>query len=406
VNKTPEPFRPDRTCPLDGLRVLDFSRLVAGNMLTLQLADFGAEVIKLEPHTGDPLRHWHEDGVSAYWKVYGRNKKSIRLDLRSADGKALLMKLIPTADVLVESFRPGSMEAAGFGPEQVAQINPRLIFVRLSGFGQTGPYAQRPGFGSLVEAMSGFAAKNGFADKPPALPNLALADMVAGIQGAFAVMVALREAERSGGKGQVIDLSLLEPLHATLGPEAAAWRITGRIPPRSGNRASITAPRNIYATSDGGWLALSASTQAMTERLFRAIGRSELIDDPRFRTNSDRLAHADEVDAIIGDFVSCRTLEENLRFFAEAQATVGPVYDAAGFETDAHVRARGVLVDMEDEELGSIPMHAVVPRLSGTPGALRRRAPKLGEHETEIFASLEVAENEGSAQHMQNERED
>ena len=384
----PTPFRPDQSCPLDGIRVLDFSRLVAGNMLTLQLADFGAEVIKLEPEKGDPLRHWRENGVSAYWKVYGRNKKSLRLDLRDDAGKALLARLVPTAQIFVESFRPGSLEAAGFGPERLAELNPRLVTVRISGFGQTGPYARRPGFGSLVEAMSGFAAKNGFADKPPALPNLALADMVAGIQGAFAVMVALREAERPGGRGQVIDLSLLEPLHATLGPEAAAWRITGQIPPRSGNRASITSPRNVYATANGGWVALSASTQAMTERLFRAIGRPELIDDPRFRTNSDRLAHVEEVDAIIQDFVGRRTLAENLAFFEAAEATVGPVYDASGFENDPHVRGRGVLVEMEDAALGSIPMHAVMPRLSRTPGALRRPAPEIGEHETEILAGL------------------
>jgi crotonobetainyl-CoA:carnitine CoA-transferase CaiB-like acyl-CoA transferase len=385
---TPVPFRPEQSCPLDGLRVLDFSRLVAGNMLTLQLADFGAEVIKLEPASGDPLRAWREDGIAAYWKVYGRNKKSIRLDLRSAEGKALLARLIPTAHVLVESFRPGSMEAAGFGPDSVARLNEKLVFVRISGFGQTGPYAERPGFGSLVEAMSGFAAKNGFADKPPALPNFALADMVAGIQGAFAVMVALREAERPGGKGQVIDLSLLEPLHATLGPEAAAWRITQSIPPRSGNRASITAPRNIYATADRGWVALSASTQAMTERLFRAIGRADMIDDPRFRTNADRLAHVEEVDAVVGAFIGARTLAENLAFFEAAEVTVGPVYDASGFETDPHVRGRGVLVEMADKELGSLPMHDVVPRLSGTPGALRRPAPALGEHEDEILAAL------------------
>ena len=206
----PQPFRPDQPGPLEGLRVLDLSRLVAGNMLSLQLADFGAEVIKLEPESGDPLRHWRENGVPAYWKVYGRNKKSVRLDLRTDAGKALLSRLIPTAHVMIESFRPGSMEAAGFGPEAVARLNPGLIFVRVSGFGQTGPYAQRPGFGSLVEAMSGFAAKNGFDDKPPALPNLALADMIAGIQGAFAVMVALREVELRHGRGQVIDLSLLE----------------------------------------------------------------------------------------------------------------------------------------------------------------------------------------------------
>ncbi len=190
-------------------------------------------------------------------------------------------------------------------------------------------------------------------------------------------------------KGQVIDLSLLEPLHSTLGPDAAAWRITGQIPPRSGNRASITSPRNVYATADGGWVALSASTQAMTERLFRAIGRAELIDDPRFRTNSDRLAHVEEVDAIIQAFVGARTLAENLAFFEAAEATVGPVYDASGFEKDPHVKGRGVLVEMEDAELGSIPMHAVVPRLSGTPGALRRPAPDVGQDEAEILGALE-----------------
>jgi crotonobetainyl-CoA:carnitine CoA-transferase CaiB-like acyl-CoA transferase len=384
----PQRFEP-RPCPLDGLRVLDFSRLVAGNMLTLQLADFGAEVIKLEPDAGDPLRHWKENGVPVYWKVYGRNKKSIRLDLRTDAGKALLRKLIPTAHVLVESFRPGSMEAAGFGPEAVATLNPRLVFVRVSGFGQTGPYAGRPGFGSLVEGMSGFAAKNGFADKPPVLPNMALADMVAGLQGAYAVMIALREAERPGGKGQVIDLSLLEPLHSILGPDAAAWRVTGKIPPRSGNRASITAPRNIYATADGGFVALSASTQAMTERLFNAIGRPELVNDPRFRTNADRLDHVDEVDQIIQDFVGQRTLSDNLAFFAAAEVTVGPVYNAAGFGNDPHVRGRGILMEMEDADMGSIPMHAVVPRLSETPGALRRPAPRLGEHEDEIFGEPE-----------------
>ena len=382
-------FDPGVACPLDGVRVLDFSRLVAGNMLTLQLADFGAEVIKLEPDGGDPLRHWREDGVDAYWKVYGRNKKSVRLDLRKKEGKALLRRLIPAAHMLIESFRPGSLEVAGFGPDEVLRLNPRLVLVRISGFGQTGPYAQRPGFGSLVEAMSGFATKNGFADKPPALPNFALADMIAGVQGAFAAMVALREAERPGGGGQVIDLSLLEPLHSLLGPEAAAWRITGRIPPRSGNQASISAPRNIYATKDGGWVALSASTQGMTERLLRAIGRPELIEDPRFLTNSHRLANVAALDAVIQEFVGQRTLSENLEFFTKTETTVGPVYDASGFELDPHVRERGVLVEMEDRELGSVPMHAVVPRLSGTPGALRRPAPTLGEHEAEVMTMLE-----------------
>lgn len=395
------PFAPGRPCPLDGVRVLDLSRLVCGNMLTLQLADFGAEVIKLEPPEGDPLRHWREAGVSVHWKVYGRNKKSVRLDLRTDEGKALLRRLLPTAHVLVESFRPGVMETAGFGPDQMLAFNPKLVVVRISGFGQTGPYSPRPGFGSLAEAMCGFAAKNGFADKPPALPNMALADMVAGIQGAFAAMVALREAEREGGCGQVVDLSLLEPLHMTLGPDAAVHRLTGRSPLRSGNRVSLTAPRNVYATVDGAWLALSASTQGMTARLFRSLDRPELIEDHRFRTNADRLKHVEELDAIVQDFVGQRTLDSNLAFFAAAQVTVGPVYDAAGFGDDPHVQARGVLVEMEDAELGSVPMHAVCPRFSHTSGALRRPAPDLGQHGEEVLTSLAMEDAGKCSQDLQ-----
>ena len=325
--------------PLEGIRVLDLSRLVAGNMLSLQLADFGADVIKLEPNKGDPLRHWQELGVSTWWKVYSRNKRSMRLDLKTANGKAMLRALVPGAQVLIESFRPGTMEAAGFGPDVLLAINPKLVMVRVSGFGQTGPYSQRPGFGSLIEAMSGFAAKNGFADKPPALPNLALADMVAGLSGAFATMVALRVAEAPGGRGQVVDLSLLEPLHATLGPDAAIHRLTGRSPSRIGNRVSITAPRNVYRTRDDNWIALSASTQDMTARLFGAIGRPDMIEDPRFATNSVQLDNVDELDAIIGEFIAQRDCADNLAYFAQRDVTIGPVYDPAGFAADPHVQA-------------------------------------------------------------------
>ena len=378
--------RPDTTAdgPLAGIRVLDLSRLVAGNMLSLQLADFGADVIKLEPHKGDPLRHWQENGISAWWKVYSRNKRSIRLDLKTAEGTAMLRALAPTAQVLIEGFRPGVMEAAGFAPDVLFALNPKLVMVRISGFGQTGPYAERPGFGSLIEAMSGFAAKNGFADKPPALPNLALADMVAGLSGAFATVMALRVAEQPDGLGQVVDLSLLEPLHATLGPDAAIHRLTGRSPSRSGNRVSITAPRNVYATLDGQWVALSASTQDMAARLFRVIGREDMIADPRFATNSARLDNVDEVDAIIGAFIGARDLADSLAFFQEAQVTVGPVYDPAGFAEDRHVIGRGVLVEVDDPEVGSIPMHAPFPRLSRTPGRIRTLAPALGQDEPDV----------------------
>jgi len=382
------PYQPQQACPLDGIRVLDLSRLIAGNMLSLQLADFGAEVIKLEPEAGDPLRHWRQKGVSAYWKVYGRNKKSVRLDLKSDKGKQVFRRLLATAQILVESFRPGVMEALGFGPDAVLAVNPRIVMVRISGWGQTGPYRERPGFGALVEAASGFAAKNGFADKPPVLPNMALADMVAGLSGAFATMVALRAAEQPGGKGQVIDLSLLEPLHSILGPDAALHRLTGVVMPRSGNHASITAPRNIYATSDGGWVALAASTEGMVQKLFAAIGRPELYDDPRFRTNDARLAHVDAIDEIVQAFIATRTVAGNVAFFAKAGVTVGPVYDSASFAHDPHIAAREVLLEMPDADMGTVPMHNVVPRLSGTPGAIRMPAPQLGEHEAEILGPL------------------
>jgi formyl-CoA transferase len=264
-------------------------------------------------------------------------------------------------------------------------LNPRLVIVKISGFGQTGPYADRPGFGSLVEAMSGFAAKNGFADKPPALPNMALADMVAGLSGAFAAMMALRVAERPGGAGQVIDLSLLEPLHAILGPDAAAYHLTGRPASRVGNRVSIAAPRNVYPTRDEQWLALSASTQEMADRLFQAIGKPGLVDDPRFRENADRLEHVDELDAILGAVILSRDLEDNLAFFGAADVTVAPVYDTADFGRDPHVVAREILVELDDLDGLPVLMHQPFPRLSLTPGSIRRAAPRLGQDEAELL---------------------
>lgn len=390
-------FEPDAACPLDGVRVLDLSRLVAGNMLSLQLADFGAEVIKIEePGSGDTLRHWkeygagHPDGVSAYWKVYARNKKSLTLDLRQAEAIELLLRLVETADVFIESFRPGTLEKMGLGPQQLLMRCPKLVVVRVSGWGQTGPYRDRPGFGSLVEAMSGYAAKNGFADQPPTLPNMALADMVAGLQGAFATMVALRAASGVNGRGQVVDLSLLEPLQSILGPDAAVYQITGQAPSRVGNRTGITAPRNIYRCADGAYLALSASIQKMVERLFQAIGRPALTADPRFLTSADRLIHVDELDAIIQDHVGRYSLAENLAHFREREVTVGPVYDIVQLCRDEHVVERGILIQVPDRQTGTLAMHNIVPRLSEQPGRLRRPAPELGEHNAQILAQINV----------------
>jgi crotonobetainyl-CoA:carnitine CoA-transferase CaiB-like acyl-CoA transferase len=383
-----EEFEPGRPGPLDGVRVLDFSRLVAGNMLTLQLADFGAEVVKVEtPGRGDTLRDWREAGVSVHWKVYARNKKSVTLNLKAPEAPGIILDLVPHFDVLVESFRFGYLERLGVGPDALREKNPRLVIVRVSGFGQTGPYRRRPGFGTLVEAMSGFASRNGFEDREPVLPPLAMADMIAGLSGAMATIVAVRHVER-GGQGQVIDVSLLDSIFSILGPEAAIHRLSGRVRKRVGSASESTSPRNVYATRDGGWVAISASTQAMTERLFRAIGRGDLNDDPNFKTNAARIKRRDEVDAIVGGFIRERTLTEAIRFFEEAGVTAAPVYDIAQFLEDPHVQERGIVVEAPDAEMGRVPMHAVVPRLGGTPGGLRIPAPAIGQHNREIYGRI------------------
>lgn len=367
--------------PLAGIRVLDLSRLMAGNMLTLQLADFGADVIKVESEHGDTLRDWKNGGKSIWWKVYARNKRSICLDLKNRDDVEKLLALVPQAQVLVESFKSGGLESYGLSPEVLHQANPKLVIVRISGWGQTGPYAARPGFGTLVEAFSGFAEKNGFPDKPPALPNLGLADMIAGLSGAFATLAAVREVEVNGGPGQVVDLSLLEPMLGILGPDAGIYQHTGQLPRRMGNRAEVAAPRNAYLCSDGRWMVMSGSTQRMAARILKAVGAPELVDDPRFADNAARLANIDELDRVIGGFVEQHTLEENLAHFGALDVTVGPVLSVDQLMQDRHVTERQVLVDVPDAQLGSVTMHNVFPRLSRTPGSIRTPAPQLGEHQ-------------------------
>jgi crotonobetainyl-CoA:carnitine CoA-transferase CaiB-like acyl-CoA transferase len=381
-------FDPTAPAPLDGIRVVDLSRLVAGNMVSLQLADQGAEVIKIEdPKVGDPLRAWRVKGLSLHWKVYARNKKSLAINLRPQAGRDALLDLLATSQVLIENYRPGTLEQMGLGPDVLHARNPGLIIVRITGFGQDGPYRDRPGFGTLVEAMSGFASKNGFEDRPPVLPPLAMADMVSGLYGAYAVMVALRVVER-GGKGQTIDLPLLEPMISVLGPDAATYRVSGEKPRRTGSRSLTTSPRNVYGTSDGRFVAISASIQAMAERLFRAIGRADMIDDPRFRTNTDRVHNIDECDGIVAAWIAERTLAENMAVFEAAEVTATPIYEIDQLLDDPHVQARGVLVEAPDEEAGSVLMHNIIPRLSDTPGRLRSAAPTLGQHTNSVLRSI------------------
>ncbi len=382
-------FDPNLTGPLHDVRVLDLSRLVAGNMLTAYLADFGADVIKVEREgAGDDLRNWREAGHDIYWKVYGRNKRSLVLDLKSDEGLEHLRQLVKRSQIFIENFVPGGLERMGLAPEQLLELNPALVIVRVSGWGQTGPFSHKPGFGTLVEAMSGFAHLNGYADRPPVLPPLALADMVAGIYGAAGVLTALRVAEQQG-RGQVVDLSLFEPIFSVISSEAAKYKVTGAPTMRSGNQSTHTAPRNIYPCSDGRYVAMSGSMQSMAMRILDTIGRPDLKDDPRFATNDQRVNNRDELDAIIGEFIGARTQEENLSLFEAAGVTVGPVCSVADLLDHPFVKGREAIVELEDQDLGTVPMHNIVPRLSQSPGGFRRPAPRLGEHTSEILAELQ-----------------
>jgi crotonobetainyl-CoA:carnitine CoA-transferase CaiB-like acyl-CoA transferase len=359
-------------------------------MRTQLLGDFGAEVIKVEPPAGDTLRAWQTNGVQTNWKIYARNKKSLGLELRKPEALELFARLIPSAAIFVESFRPGTLERMDLGPERLLQLNPKLIIVRISGWGQDGPYRRRPGFGTLVEGMSGFASFNGFADREPVLPPMYLADTIAGLYGAAAAMIALREIERNGGHGQVIDLPLLDPMLAVLGPQAANYRLTGKVKPRTGSRSTNAGPRNAYRCQDGLYVCLSSSTQKMAERLFHSIGRPDLVDHPHYRTNAGRVKHAAELDAIIGPFIAQRTQAETVAFFERAEVTIGPIYDISQIIEDPHVLERELIADYPDPDMGAFPMHHVVPRLSGTPASIRTPAPRLGEHNRLLLAELGV----------------
>ena len=385
-------FDPAATGPLEGIRVLDLSRLMAGNMLSLQLADFGADVVKVEAPVGDPLRDWKDDGHSLFWSVYGRNKRSVALNLREAPAMEALWALIEGADVFIENFRPGTLEQMGLAPETLLARNPDLVIVRISGFGQTGPYAQLPGFGTIVEGMSGFADRTGFPDREPVLPPLALADMIAGVYGASATLTALYARQAGRARGQVIDLSLLEPMFSVLGPEAAIHQVTGKIKQRAGSASNTASPRNVYRCADGKYLALSGSTPAVARRIFEIIGRPDMNTDPRFATNSDRVRHRALVDEAVGAWFAERDSAEALATMRQSGATVGPIFNLADAMADEHFAEREIIVDVDDAGFGTLPHHDIVPRLSGTPGVWRRPAPAIGEHTREVLAEAGLDE--------------
>ena len=376
----------DRNGALGDLRVVDCSRLIAGGVLATMLADLGGDVIKVEnPKGGDPLRTWSKSLGELWWKVYARGKRSITLNLTMPEGQALLKRLVKTADVLIENYLPGTFEKWGIGWDALSKENPRLVMVRVSGWGQDGPYRDRPGFGTMVEAMSGFAATTGPAESPT-LPSFPMADMVAAQAGAVAVLAALRHRDRVSGRGQMIDVPLYEPLLAILGPNALEYRAHGIVRKRIGNRSHNASPRGTYETQDGKWVALSASTPASADAMFKALGIGHLLGDPRFATNDARIANGEAVDQALAEAIGRRSREEIVRLFETEGLTAAPVYDIVDIMEDAHFKARRTFVELPDPQLGTVTMSAPTPRLSETPGKVRWAGAALGAHNGEVYA--------------------
>ncbi|GLX01584.1 CoA transferase [Microtetraspora sp. NBRC 16547] len=370
------------TPPLSGVRVLDLATLFAGPMAAMLLGDYGADVIKVEhPRKPDPSRGHGPDGL--WWKMLGRNKRTITLDLSAPDGQDLLVELARDADVVIENFRPGTLERWNLSYDRLGAANPRLVLARVTGFGQFGPYARRPGFGTLAEAMSGFAAMTGEPDGPPTLPPFGLADGICALATAFAVMTALRS-----GRGQVVDLSIIEPILSVLGAQPTIYDRLGVVPPRTGNRSVNNAPRNTYRCADGSWVAVSTSAQNIAERVMRLVGRPEYIAEPWFATGAGRVRHADELDAAVAAWVARHTRDEVLTAFEEAQAAVAPVYDVRDVMADPQLRALDAITTVEDPELGPLRMQNVMFRLSGTPGEIRWTGRPHGADTEEVLTSL------------------
>jgi crotonobetainyl-CoA:carnitine CoA-transferase CaiB-like acyl-CoA transferase len=378
--------------PLAGLTVLDLATVYAGPFAAALLGDFGAEVIKVEHPRGDPLRTHgaQKDGVGLWWKQLSRNKLCVTLNLSHAEGQELLIRLAEGADVLVENFRPGVMERWGLGYDRLRERNPRLVMLRTTGFGQFGPYAGRPGFGTLAESLSGFAAMTGSRDGPPTLPPFGLANGIAGLAGAFAVMSALYKRDSGGGLGQVIDLAIIEPILMVLGAQATAYDALGIVPERTGNRSANNAPRNTYLTRDGRWVAVSTSADTVAARVMRLVGHAEVVDEPWFGNQAERAKRADLLDGIVGGWIGRRDLEDVMRQFEAAGAAVAPIYDIRQIVADPQYRALGTFMRLPDEDLGSVLIQNVIARLAATPGKVRWPGRRLGQDNEVVYGRLGV----------------
>ena len=372
---------------LEDLKVVDCATLLAGPLIATLLADYGADVVKVEHPKGDALRSfgWVKDGVSLWWLFVNRNKACVSLDLGRPEGAELLKELVAGADVLVENFRPGTMERWGLGWEELSAVNPRLVMVRVTGFGQTGPYRGRPGYGTLAESMSGFAHLNGYPDGPPTLPPLALADGVAACVGAFATLAALRQRDATGA-GQVVDQAIYEPLFWMFGTQALAYDQLGIVPGRTGNRTPMTVPRNSFQAADGRWFGLSGASQSVAERVVRLVGRDDLVDQDWFADHTGRLAHQDEVEDAIAEWVAKRPSDEVIAAFEAVGAAIAPMYTIADIFGDSHYAEREAITTVAHDTLGPVRVPGLVSRLVDTPGAVRHLGRAPGADNDAVFA--------------------
>lgn len=385
--------------PLAGLTVIDAATLFAGPIAAMHLGDMGADVIKVEhPRRPDPSRGHGpaKDGQNLWWKTLGRNKRTVTLDLSHERGQEVFRRLAGDADVVIENFRPDTLERWNLGYPVLSEANPGLILARVTGFGQVGPYRRRPGFGTLAEAMSGFAAMTGEPDGPPTLPPFGLADGITALATAFAVTSALH-ARAASGRGQVVDLAIIEPMLSVLGPQLTRWDALGTVQPRTGNRSANNAPRNTYRCADGRWVAVSTSSQSIAERVMRLVGRPDVIDEPWFATGSGRAAHVDELDAAVAGWVSSRTRDEVVAAFEQAEAAVAPVYDASDLVSDPQLAALETVLRVPDDDLGEVAMQNVLFRLSETPGSVRWTGRSHGADTDVVLSELGYAAEEISS---------
>ena len=376
--------------PLTGIRVLDLSTILAGPFAATLLADFGADVIKVEHPRGDPLRgHGHaKNGHGLLWKQMNRNKSCVTLDLSKAHGQEILLMLASKSDVLIENFRPGVMERWSLGYDRLSERNLGLVMLRMTGFGQFGPYSDRPGFGTLAESMSGFAHVTGEADGPPTLPPFGLADGIAGLAGALGVMMALFRRGSQGGKGQVVDIAIIEPILMVLGAQPLVFDQLGIVQSRMGNRSINNAPRNTYKTHDGRWVAVSSSADSIAARLMEVVGHRELVQEPWFKTGGGRAEHGEELDAIVAEWIGEHGFDEVISAFQQAGAAVAPIYDASQVLDDPQYAALHTFVSLDDPDIGPMRMQNVIMRLLDTPGSVRFAGRRLGEDNDAVYSPL------------------